>query len=185
MEVVELDRLAGAGLATLIAGIRPDQFSAPTPCPGWTVGDLVVHVVAANVKYTAIAEGAEWRVDVDPVVLGDDAAADYRRTLATMLTAWETPGARIREVRMPWGPGPAEGALYLHVGETLVHGWDLSGAIGEPLLVDNDVVEACLAWYRSWLPPERPATAPFASARDVAAGAGPLDRLAAYLGRDI
>lgn len=185
MEVVHLDRMAGAGLATLIGGMQSEQFTKPTPCPGWTAGDLVAHVIGANAKYTAIAEGAEWRLGVDPVVLGDDPAADYRRTLDIMLAAWEQPGALAREVQLPQGPGPAEGALYLHLGETLVHGWDLAKATDQHLPVDDEVVEASLAWYRSWLPPERPPTAPFANARLVDAAAGPLDRLAAYLGRDV
>ena len=35
---------AARRLADLVAGVPDDLLDAPTPCPGYTVGDLVEHV---------------------------------------------------------------------------------------------------------------------------------------------
>lgn len=104
------------------------------------------------------------------VVLDDDPADAY--------------GERTTPCSMPGG-GRAELALHLHLGETLVHGWDLARSIGTQPAYDDDIVEASLAYFRSWLPPMRPPGAPFAGARPEPAAAAPIDRLAAYLGRDV
>lgn len=185
MDAVELDRRAATGTAALIDATSVEQFHATTPCPDWSVGDLLTHLVAGNVKYTDIGLGQEWARGVPDVVLGDDPAYMYRRTLDAMLDAWRQPGALDRETALPVGRGRAELALYLHLGETLVHGWDLAKAIGEPPAFDADVVEASLAQFMSWLPPKRPPGSPYAEAAPVPSAATPIDRLAAYLGRDV
>ena len=169
----------------VLVGISGDQFGRATPCPEWTVVDLVVHVVSGNVKYTAIARGNDWGRGMPQVDLGADPFAVYRDTAATMLQAWQQPGALDREIELPRGRGRAELALYIHLGETLVHAWDLAKATGQQVVVDDEVVEASLAQYRSWLPPQRPEGTPFSAAQPIAEDAAPIDRLAAYLGRDV
>ena len=185
VNVVELDRRAAAVTALILGATRDDQYTAPTPCPEWTVGDLVTHLIAGNLKYTEIARGGDWSRGVPPVELGDDPSAMYRRTVETMLEAWQQPGALDREITLPRGRGRAESALYLHLGETLVHGWDLAMATRQEPSFDVEVVEASLAQYQSWLPARRPEGSPFWDARGVDENAAAIDRLAAYLGRDV
>lgn len=185
MDVIDLDRRAAAAMAEILAATTPEHYPRPTPCPGWTVGDLVVHVVAGNVKYTQIAQGGEWARGVPEVELGDDPIAMYLQTVETMLEAWRQPGVLERAIDLPRGRGRAEAALYVHLGETLVHGWDVAVSTGERPGFDEDVVEASLAQYTSWLPPSRPSEAPFSDATMVPGDAPPIDRLAAYLGRDV
>lgn len=185
MGVVDLDRRAAVGLAALIDSLNPAQLDGPTPCPEWTVGDLVAHLIAGNLKYIEIARGTDWSRGAPHVELDEDPAAMYRQTSDAMLAAWERPGALERETPLPAGRGPAEKALYLHLGETLVHGWDLATATGQTPAFDVDVVEASLAQFRSWLPPQRPPGTPYADATPVADDAPPLDRLAAFLGREV
>jgi uncharacterized protein (TIGR03086 family) len=184
MNVVELDRRAAAGTAGLIDATSPDQHAAPTPCTGWTVGDLLAHLIAGNLKYIEIAGGKDWARGAPDVVLDDDPGAMYRRTLVEMLQAWERPGVLDRETPLPVGRGRAELALYLHLGESLVHGWDLARATGQPPPWDDEIVEASLTQFKSWLPPQRPG-APFSDAVPLSSDALPIDRLAAYLGRDV
>ncbi len=185
MGVVDLDRRAAVGMAALIDAVSIDKLDAPTPCPAWTVRALVAHVIAGNLKYTEIAQGEDWSRGAPDVELGDDAAAMYRRTTEAMLEAWQRPGVLERDTPLPVGRGPAESALYLHLGETLVHGWDLAMATGQTAAFDDDVAEASLAQFRSWLPPQRPPGSPFSDARIVGEDAAPLDRLAGYLGRNV
>jgi uncharacterized protein (TIGR03086 family) len=185
MDVVDLDRRAVDVLAVVIAGIPRDAYSAPTPCSEWSVADLITHLIAGNVKYTAIGNGADWSRTVPEVDAGEDPPALYRATADEMLHAWRRPGVLDREIALPRGRGRAESALYVHLGETLVHGWDLSTATGRPFAVDPDVVEASLANYRSWLPEQRTEGVPFSDAKPMPPDAPPLDRLAAFLGRNV
>jgi uncharacterized protein (TIGR03086 family) len=185
VSVVDLDRRAGAALAALIDGVSTDQLDAATPCPAWTVRALVGHLIAGNLKYIEIARGTDWSRGAPDVELDDDPAAMYRRTADTMLEAWGRPGALERETPLPVGRGRAEAALYIHLGETLVHGWDLAMATGQTPVFDDDVVEASLTQFRSWLPPQRPPGSPFSDARPVGEDAPLIDRLAGYLGRDV
>ncbi|MDQ3896012.1 MAG: TIGR03086 family metal-binding protein [Actinomycetota bacterium] len=185
VDVVELDRRAVLVTAAMLDATHEDRYEAPTPCPDWCVRDLVAHLVAGNVKYTEIGRGADWSRGAPVVVVGDDPGFVYRRTAEEMFEAWQRPGALDREITLPQGRGRAESALYLHLGETLIHGWDLAMATGQAPSFDVEVVEASLAQYRSWLPPGRPAGAPFADAAGVDDGAPAIHRLAAYLGRDV
>jgi uncharacterized protein (TIGR03086 family) len=67
---------------TTVAGIGPDQWSAPTPCAEWDVRGLVNHLVAGNWWASELARGATIdgvgsRLDGD--VLGDDPLDAYDR----------------------------------------------------------------------------------------------------------
>jgi uncharacterized protein (TIGR03086 family) len=185
MNVVDLDRRAAVGTAALVGATSPDQYAAPTPCTDWTVRDLLAHLIAGNMKYVEIGRGKEWARGAPDVVLDDDPGGMYRRTMDAMLEAWEQPGALDRETALPVGRGRAEAALYLHLGETLVHGWDLARATGQPSPWDEEVVEGSLTQFRSWLPPQRPPGSPYGDATALGEHAAPIDRLAAYLGRDV
>jgi hypothetical protein len=83
------------------------------------------------------------------------------------------------------GRGRAELALYLHLGETLVHGWDMARATGQLSPWTAEVVEASFDEFKRWLPAQRPPGSPFLDAAAVRPNACPTDRLAAYLGRDV
>jgi uncharacterized protein (TIGR03086 family) len=184
MDVVELDARGGGRVAELIAAIPSGAWERETPCGDWTVRLLVAHLVAGNVKYTDIARGSDFTPGAPDVALGDDAAATYRDTLAEMLQAWREPGALEREVGLPRGQrGRGELALWLHLAETLGHGWDLAVATGQPARFDDDVVMASLEECRRRMPAERGEGSPFADARYV--DGPPIDELAAYLGRDV
>ena len=185
MNVVDLDRRAALRTAALVDSTSPDQYAAPTPCTDWTVRDLLIHLIAGNVKYVEIGRGKEWARGAPDVVLDDEPGAMYRRTMDAMLQAWEQPGVLDRETALPVGRGRAELALYLHLGETLVHGWDLARATGQLPPWSAEVVDACFDQFRSWLPAQRPPGSPFADATAVSSDATPIDRLAAYLGRDV
>jgi uncharacterized protein (TIGR03086 family) len=185
VDVVAMDQLASGRMEALIAAVRPGQWGSPTPCEGWSVRDLVEHVVAGNVKYTGLAGGDDFVPGAPPIDLGDEPATAYRETFDVMASAWREPGALSREIGLPRGQrGPAETAAWIHLAETLCHGWDLATATGQEPGFDDTVVAPCLEECRRRVPPQRPAESPFADATDVSGGPL-LDQLAAYLGRSV
>jgi uncharacterized protein (TIGR03086 family) len=181
---VELDLRVGRRVVELIAGSTshgPDR----TPCEGWTVDDLVAHLIAGNVKYEGIARGDDFVPGAPTVDIGVDPARTYEQTFAAMVEAWRAPGALEREIGLPRGArGPAEVAAWIHLCETLGHGWDLARATGQEPAFDADVVVACLEATKQRMPPQRGEGSPFADARDTGSD-DVIDHLAAYLGRDV
>ena len=147
MGVVDLDRRAAVGMAALIDAVSIEQTrrtyalsGVDRPSPGGPCHrrQPEVHRDSPRRRLEPRRAGCRTR---------DDTAAMYRRTTEAILEAWQRPGVLGRETPLPVGRGPAESALYLHLSETLVHGWDLAMATGQTAAFDDDVVEA--AWPNS------------------------------------
>lgn len=187
MRIDELTGHALHGLEKIITGVQADQLDAATPCTQWTVRDLLTHTVAVNTKYTGIALGDPWEPGVPVVDLGNDPARAYHDTIEPLLAAWKQPGALQRQLDSPAGRKPAELALWIHLRETLVHGWDLAAATRQRACFDNKMVQASLAHAQQLdpAPAARPAGLGFANAVDTPTGAQPITQLAAFFGRDV
>jgi uncharacterized protein (TIGR03086 family) len=182
-----VDQLARAHDVTgaLIAGVRADQWGAPTPCTEWTVVDLVHHLVAGNVVFERALRGDP----IDPAELartGPDPErlpSAYRESSDALLAAFAVPGALERVVTVPFGAVPGAVALHLRMVEALVHGWDLARATAQPVNFADDVAEQELQFTLAKLgdiPPER---SPFHARQPVSDDAPAIERLAACLGR--
>lgn len=170
----------------LIAGVREEQWAGPTPCPDWTVHDLVKHIIGGNSLFTGALRGGEQPPAPPGAGLpGAGLPAAYRDSAAGLLAAFTEPGALDRIVTVPFGTVPGIVALHLRITELLVHGWDLARATGQPATAPEGLAEQELAFSRSKLadiPPERRPFAPPQPADDLAPA---IDQLAACLGRDV
>jgi uncharacterized protein (TIGR03086 family) len=177
------DQLARALAATetLVAGVRADQWDAPTGCPGWTVRDLVEHLIGGTRHVAAVLAG---QAPPPAEALGDDPLERYRRAGEALLGAVDEPGVFEKVVTVPAGTVPTPVALHLRLTELLVHGWDVARATGQPTAgLPDDLAEQELAFSRvqlQRLPPDR---SPFAPPQQIDAAAPAIDRLAALLGR--
>lgn len=183
----DLSSVLGA-VGDLVAGIRKDQWAAPTPCPEWDVYDLVNHVVMGNCLFagilrdeTALAPGALNPKAGD--LLRDDPLLAYQQAAQDLHVAAMLPGTLERVVKVPVGVVPGIAAVHLRTVEGLVHGWDLAQATGQLLLVPDDVVERELEFAHGKLADVPPERSPFAPPQPVPDHASPLDRLVALLGR--
>jgi uncharacterized protein (TIGR03086 family) len=176
-------QLARALAATeaVVAGVRAEQWASPTGCPGWTVRDLVDHLVGGTRHVAAALTGEtppEEPADVDPLT-------GYRQAGDALLAAVAEPGVFEKVVTVPAGTVPVPVALHLRLTELLVHGWDLARATGQPTTgLPADLAEQELAFSRVQLgriPPDR---SPFAPPQPIGESAPAIDRLAALLGRN-
>jgi uncharacterized protein (TIGR03086 family) len=181
-------RLARALEATarLVDGVRDEQWAAPTGCPGWTVRDLIAHLVggtrgvAAALRGEAPPDGDQPGTDQP----GTDPAAALRAAGEQARAAFAAPGALERVVSVPAGVVPGAVALHLRLTELLVHGWDLARATGQPTTgLPEDLAEEELAFSRVQLGRVPPGRSPFGPPQPVADDAPAVDRLAALLGR--
>ena len=171
----------------IIARVRPEQATLPTPCRSWDVRALVNHVVQDVQQFTAMAGGGAWEQH-DRDVVGDDWAGAYRAAAGALLAAWQRPGALEQTVRLPVGEVPASWRVDQQITDLAVHGWDVAKATGQPTGLDPELGQLALAWGRENLQPQfrgdEASGRVFGVEVRVDADAPLYDRLAGFFGRD-
>ncbi len=176
----ELGRALNA-VGRLVAGVRDDQWSAPTPCTDWTVRDLVGHLMGMNLVFAALLRD-QRPPERGPDRLGIDPAAAYEHSAVTMRTAFEQPGVLARVYRGPLGAATGAERLKIRLYDLLAHGWDLAQATGQSPELPEDLAEHALSFARTQLATQSRAGR-FALAQPVPDDAPAIERLVAFLGR--
>ncbi|QDH10610.1 TIGR03086 family protein [Nocardioides dongxiaopingii] len=178
-------------LARLVRGTREDQLGHRTPCPAYTVADLVDHVRELTVAFTRAATKEPATGDAAP---GGGAARsldavreEVAAGLDRLAAAWAEPAAY--EGRTWAGPVElsAPEAALVALDEITVHAWDLAVATGQEYAADPAAVEACTGFAASFVPPAGALADDaglFGPPVAVAEDASPLDRLVGLTGRD-
>ncbi|KXP12854.1 hypothetical protein AXK57_00975 [Tsukamurella pulmonis] len=170
-----------AWMQSLLAGVTEDQLGDPTPCDEFDVRTLARHLNAVGMRSVALAEVAT--VEGQPFLADEYDATTYGALRERALAAWDATPLD-REVTVPWGVVPGFAALGMYVNETLVHGWDLAVATGQPAEFPEPAVpEGVLAVVKSVLPADvRGGDMPFGPVVEPREGAGPTERLANWNG---
>ena len=168
----------------LLEALRPEQWTAPTPCTEWNVHDVVNHLVAVNLTFAASVTHAAKPVE-GADHLGDDPVGVYQTSVASLLAVLSPP-----EVLEPDHPGPSRGAtgaqrLRLRVVDLLTHGWDLAQATGITFQIPDELAEQALEFVQDQISPRFRAFAGFAEPQPVPAAAPAIDRLAVFSGRSV
>jgi uncharacterized protein (TIGR03084 family) len=153
-DVLDALRTEEAALAARLRRCDAADWSRPTPCEGWDVADVVLHLTQTNELAIASADGrfpeliARWARDGGPGGTVDDAAdrrvaherglpesellARWQRSVDGMLDAFDRGDPHTRVV---W----VAGELSLHtltttrLAETWIHHGDVAAAFGEML----------------------------------------------------
>jgi uncharacterized protein (TIGR03086 family) len=190
MDTVDLGP-AAQRLADLVARISDDELGKPTPCPAYTLGDLVQHVGGLALAFTAAAnkdrnEYNEQPAPGDAAKLGADWRSRIPRDLTILAEAWRAPGAWTGMTRIAGGDSPAEVVGLVAADELVVHGWDVAHAMGEPYDAEPELVEAARSFLAMFASPDAPAgpDVAFGPSRGVPGDATSLDRVVALAGRD-
>jgi uncharacterized protein (TIGR03086 family) len=191
MDIVDLEP-AAQRLAGLVARVPDSELGRPTPCPAYTIGDLIEHVGGLALAFTAAA-----RKSGGPLVEGQPSGDAKRlepgwreripRDLATLAAAWQEPGAWTGMTRIAGMDAPAEMVGMTVADEIAVHGWDTARALGQPYDCEADVLQVALAFLGQFASPDAPAgpDVPFGPPRQLPADAPLLDRVVALAGRDL
>jgi uncharacterized protein (TIGR03086 family) len=170
----------------IMANVKPDQMSDPTPCDEWDVRGLVNHTIAVAKAFAAAARGEEF----DPTPFGQDnigvdAAASYHAAAKEIHEALGRPDVLEGTWHMPFGPVPAPGAIGFCTLELFAHGWDTAKATGQAPDFDDEVSEVAMATAQA-APPElvrQPGV--FGPENNCADGTPLHDRVASFLGRKL
>ncbi|MGB0112542.1 MAG: TIGR03086 family metal-binding protein [Ilumatobacteraceae bacterium] len=192
-----LDRAVATG-GSVIAGVRPDQLTAPTPCSEMDVRAMLGHLVAVVGRIAALGNGDDpFAVDETPAP--DDRWSDaWAASIRSAADAWSADAVLERPMALPWIQGNGALVLSSYFSELTVHTWDLAIATGQQPDWDDAVVAAALAG-RDFLPAENrralfeeistamgldEVAMPFAEAVHIADDAPAIDRLIAWNGRN-
>ena len=131
--------------ADVVRGVRDDQLEGRTPCPAYTVGDLLDHVGGLSFAFTAaatkdVAETGDQAPSADASRLGDDWRTRIPADLAALADAWRDPEAWTGMTKAGGVDLPGEVAGLVALNEVVIHGWDVARASGQPY--DPDTARA-------------------------------------------
>ncbi|GAA4724679.1 TIGR03086 family metal-binding protein [Nocardioides endophyticus] len=179
---------ATRAVTTVLGGISDEQLTAATPCPDFSVADLLDHLNGLALAFTLAARKAPLPDGGQPVVDGSQLSPDWRTEIPAALeqlaAAWTDPAAYDGLTMAGPIEMPADIAALVALDEVVVHGWDLARATGHPYDPDEACVLASLGFAASFEVPPGAGAGPFGPPVPVPADAPALDRLAGATGRD-
>ena len=175
-----LDQIGG-----LVAAVEPAHLDRPTPCEGWTVRDLLGHLVTVHRRVAHVAVGGAVS---DHPHITEVPDAEYAATVAAdrarLDEVWSDDAVLDRMLTVPWGTAPGRAVGWGYVQELTVHAWDLANPLGMTTELDPALAETVEPTARQMLPAEpRGGHVPFGPPVGVGDDAGPYVRLVAWLGR--
>ena len=193
-----LDRAIASG-GGVVAGVRPEQLTDPTPCTDMNVRELLTHLIGVLDRVAALGNG-EDPFAVTETALADDRWSDaWGESGSRAADAWSDDAVLERPMALPWIKGSGAEVLASYFSELTVHTWDLATATGQQPDWDDTVVAAALEVARQMLPAENrlalyaeisaargfdEVAVPFAAAVPISDDAPAIDRLVAWNGRD-
>ncbi len=177
-------------LADLLGGVDDAMLAAPTPCPGYALGDLIDHVgglacafAAAGTK--AAGDATSQAPSGDAARLGADWRTRIPHDLATLARVWREPAAWSGMTRVGGIDLPGEVAGLVGLNEVVIHGWDVARASGQDYDVDQEALTAVYDFLRQSAGPGQDGDrGPFGPAIWLPDTAPPLDRAVGLSGRD-
>lgn len=179
-----LYRAATIWVHQLMTMVREDQLSAPTPCVAFDLRALLGHPVGTAERSLATAQ-AHPTVSIPHVVadIADhDLAPRYFTLAAAANSAWSALTSLNDSVLAPWGEVAGHDAVWGFANETLVHGWDVAVATGQPSEAAADLVEPVLERAHKTVPKTNRNMRAYRPVLESRPGAGPTERLASWHG---
>jgi len=185
-------RPAAEEMTRLVSEVRDDQLGDPTPCPAYTLGDLLDHVRDLAEAFTLAGRKEQPPAGSQPPQPGNAAllTGDWRGQTATWLRrlaeAWADPAAWEGTSWIAGAEMPASVIGLVATNELVAHGWDVARATGAQLTVDEAALAAAAEFVAMMSGPgsEEMRGDAFGPPVPVGPEAGPLDRVVAGNGRD-
>ncbi len=186
----ELHREAVLDSVRVVLLVGADDFERSTPCDGWTLRDLLRHMIVQHRGFAAAASGRittldEWL----PSSVATDLVLDYLDSSAHVIRAFADQSLGSRWLLLPEistsDTVSVKRAMGFHLVDYVVHAWDVAKAIGVHYQPSAAVAEA--AWQVASRVPNSPERvepgSSFAPSLDVGSDAPMIDRIVATLGR--
>ncbi|TFV66351.1 UNVERIFIED_ORG: TIGR03086 family protein [Bacillus sp. AZ43] len=185
-ELIELFQRAQNQFTDRVDAVEPGQWDDES-LPGWTVADLVAHLVNEALWVPPLLAGEpvdmiEGRFpDGTDDLLGDDPLLGWESAADAALAAFAADDALRHTVHLSRGPTPASEYIFEMATDLTVHAWDLARATDGDTVLDGELVTAALVYAERL--PEDGVPGLFDPPLDVPPTASPQTRLLARFGR--
>ena len=115
------------------------DWTAASPCEGWTSRDVVAHIVGNHRGMVAQATGTT----APELAADDDIVAAWKSATSALHAVLCDPEKAATSVQSPFGPMPLEQMVGRFIcNDVLVHTWDLARATGQDESLNADAVAA-------------------------------------------
>ena len=162
--------------------VRSGQLPLESPCPGWSVRDVMNHSIGVTLKFADFAGGGSDHPRTPP---GDLVGRDHRLALRSAAgaarAAWAS-ADMARPCYLPFGTFPASLAAGINLFDVLAHTWDIAAAAGVTLECPDELWQTGLEAARAVIGPGRDLHQ-YAPEVSVAGTASPRRRFLAFTGR--
>jgi uncharacterized protein (TIGR03083 family) len=177
-EVVELIRAEASQLQNFSAGLRPEEWSRPSACAGWTVGDVFAHLTQGARTWSEAITRARagdcgpppGQAPLRPGERGSAATAqraiDFRQEMgeAALLHAFSNDYQRLHQVLLDLQPEdwdkpcfhrrgvlPVRDYVGLRLQELVIHGWDMRTAFDAAATLSERPLPVLVGLAQRWL----------------------------------
>ncbi|WP_371640706.1 TIGR03086 family metal-binding protein [Streptomyces virginiae] len=176
-------------VAGLVVAVPDARLADPTPCPAYTVGDLLSHLAGLCVAFRDAARkdlGATTDTAPGPVVpvLSAGWREELPGVLGELAGAWRDPAAWTGVTRAGGVDLPGAVAGAVAADELVVHGWDLARATGLDYVPDPAALRASYAFLSAAAAEGDRGGGIFGPVVPVSEDAPLLDRVVGLSGRD-
>ncbi|MGY2084992.1 TIGR03086 family metal-binding protein [Blastococcus sp. SYSU DS0539] len=186
VELLELFQRAQNQFTDRVDAVAPDRWEDEA-LPGWTVADLVAHLVSEALWVPPLLAGEPVDLvdgrfpDSTSDLLGADPLLGWESAADGALSAFAEDEGLIRTVHLSRGPTPSAEYIVEMTTDLTVHAWDLARATDGDTVLDGELVTAALVYAERL--PEDGVPGLFDPPLDVSAAAPPQTRLLARFGR--
>lgn len=141
-------RIAVLASIDVVNRVTAADLDRPTPCSGWTLGDLLSHMTVQHRGFAASARGGGHDITLWHPEPADDPVVEYGAAAADVLDAFAPDEVLEATCALPeFGADvtvPGRAAVSFHFIDYVVHGWDVARTIGVAFELPIDVLEAAL-----------------------------------------
>lgn len=131
---------------TRILDAAVGRWDAPSPCEGWTVRDVVAHVIETERDFLARHELLD-----SPAPSLDDPATAFRAHAADVVDVLDRDGTADRAYDGYFGPTTFGATMAEFYGwDLVIHGWDVARATGQDWSIGDAEAQALGADADGW-----------------------------------
>ena len=178
-------RVALAEFSLRVEKIINTDWRRPTPCPDWTVADLLRHMVDEHRWAPPLLAGDDLESagkKVAQIADGEDLIGSWLTAATESSEAFGRDGVLDGQVALSRGSTPATDYIAEMTADLAVHGWDLARGLGQDGQVPDAVARPVWEWFEET--GDLSGSGVFGPPVPVDADASFSDRLIGLSGRD-
>ena len=171
----------------IVAGVKTDQLSSPTPCSEWNVQALINHNLRVQAFVNTVLIGAPGDISqifdvVNEPIPTEGAEAVYTANTDAVLATIKSMSMET-VLETAFGPMPAGNYLMIPFVDLVVHKWDLAKATNQSTDIDSGLAEDCLKYLKGLFQGGRLGPEFFADEVNIPSAASVQDQLLGIAGR--